>query len=168
MRAWLRLMRERRGNVAITFAFSLIPLLALVGAAVDLSRANSVRTSLQLAVDSTALMLSKKAANATSDEMKGLVETYFAGLFKRSDATNTKVSATYSTTVGSQIVISASADMETSSCASSASRTVNLTANIHRQMGRIAVARGAGARHNRIDGERRQNYRTHNVPRKIC
>ena len=44
-------MRARRGNVAITFAFSLIPLLALVGAAVDLSRANSVRTSLQLAVD---------------------------------------------------------------------------------------------------------------------
>ena len=36
MRAWLRLMRARRGNVAITFAFTLIPLLALVGAAVDL------------------------------------------------------------------------------------------------------------------------------------
>ena len=51
MRAWLRLMRARRGNVAITFAFSLIPLLALVGAAIDLSRANSVRTSLQLAVE---------------------------------------------------------------------------------------------------------------------
>ncbi len=51
MRAWLRLMRARRGNVAITFAFTLIPLLALVGAAVDFSRANSVRTSLQLAVE---------------------------------------------------------------------------------------------------------------------
>src|SRR6476660_8326346 len=113
LRAWLRLVRARRGNVAITFAFSLIPLLALVGAAVDLSRANSVRTSLQLAVDSTALMLSKKASSASNDEIKGLAETYFAGLFKRPDATNTKVTATYSATAGSQIVISASADMDT-------------------------------------------------------
>lgn len=63
----LRFIRARRGNVAITFAFSLIPLLALVGAAVDYSRANAVRTSLQLAVNSTALMLSKNAAALTGD-----------------------------------------------------------------------------------------------------
>ena len=138
-------MRARRGNVAITFAFTLIPLLALVGAAVDLSRANSVRTSLQLAVDSTALMLSKKAASATSDEMKGLVETYFAGLFKRPDATNTKVSATYSTTAGSQIVVSGSADMDTEFMSMLGFKTMSLSGDIHRQMGCIAAARGASA-----------------------
>jgi Flp pilus assembly protein TadG len=128
MRAWLRLMRARRGNVAITFAFTLIPLLALVGAAVDFSRANSVRTSLQLAVDSTALMLSKKAASATSDEMQGLVETYFAGLFKRSDATNIKVSAIYSATTGSQVVVSGSADMDTEFMRMIGYKTISLSA----------------------------------------
>jgi Flp pilus assembly protein TadG len=121
-------MRARRGNVAITFAFTLIPLLALVGAAVDFSRANSVRTSLQLAVDSTALMLSKKAASATSDEMQGLVETYFAGLFKRSDATNIKVSAIYSATTGSQVVVSGSADMDTEFMRMIGYKTISLSA----------------------------------------
>ena len=142
MRAWLRLVRARRGNVAITFAFTLIPLLALVGAAVDLSRANSVRTSLQLAVDSTALMLSKKAASASSDEMKGLVETYFAGLFKRPDATNTKVSATYSTTAGSQVVVSGSADMDTEFMSILGFKTINLTATSTAKWGasRLRVA----------------------------
>ncbi len=135
-------MRARRGNVAITFAFSLIPLLALVGAAVDLSRANSVRTSLQLAVDSTALMMSKKAANASSDEMKGLVETYFAGLFKRPDASNTKVSAAYSATAGSQIVISASTDMDTEFMHILGFKTINLTATSTAKWGasRLRVA----------------------------
>jgi len=142
VRAWLRLVRARRGNVAITFAFTLIPLLALVGAAVDLSRANSVRTSLQLAVDSTALMLSKKAASASSDEMKGLVETYFAGLFKRPDATNTKVSATYSTTAGSQVVVSGSADMDTEFMSILGFKTINLTATSTAKWGasRLRVA----------------------------
>jgi Flp pilus assembly protein TadG len=142
MRAWLRLVRTRRGNVAITFAFSLFPLLALVGAAVDLSRANSVRTSLQLAVDSTALMLSKKAASASSDEMKGLVETYFAGLFKHPDATNTKISATYSTTAGSQVVVSGSADMDTEFMSILGFKTINLTATSTAKWGasRLRVA----------------------------
>ncbi len=135
-------MRARRGNVAITFAFSLIPLLALVGAAVDLSRANSVRTSLQLSVDATALMLSKKAASATSDEMKGLAETYFAGLFKRPDATNAKVTASYSTTAGSQVVVSGSADMDTQFMSILGFKTVNLTATSTAKWGasRLRVA----------------------------
>ena len=135
-------MRARRGNVAITFAFSLIPLLALVGAAVDLSRANSVRTSLQLSVDATALMLSKKAASASSDEMKGLAETYFAGLFKRPEATNAKVSAAYSTTAGSQVVVSGSADMDTQFMSILGFKTVNLTATSTAKWGasRLRVA----------------------------
>ncbi len=141
-RAWLRLMRARRGNVAITFAFSLIPLLALVGAAVDLSRANSVRTSLQLAVDSTALMLSTKASSATSEEMNALAKTYFPGLFKRTDATIASVSATYSTTAGSQMVVSASANMDTEFMHILGFKTVNLTATSTAKWGasRLRVA----------------------------
>lgn len=48
-----------RGNAAILFALSLIPLLGATGAAVDYSLANSNRTSMQKAVDATALALAK-------------------------------------------------------------------------------------------------------------
>jgi Flp pilus assembly protein TadG len=47
------------GNAAILFALSLIPLLGATGAAVDYSLANSNRTSMQKAVDATALALAK-------------------------------------------------------------------------------------------------------------
>ena len=59
----LRAFRAARGgNVAITFAFATLPIIAGVGAAVDYSNANAVKAAMQAALDSTALMLSKEAA----------------------------------------------------------------------------------------------------------
>src|SRR5262245_11393993 len=55
-RNWRALLRDRRANVALTFGITFIPVVALVGAAVDYSRANSTRVALQAALDSTALM----------------------------------------------------------------------------------------------------------------
>ncbi len=52
----------RRGNVAIAFALASVFVIGMVGFAVDYSRANSVKANLQATLDSTALMLSKKAA----------------------------------------------------------------------------------------------------------
>jgi Flp pilus assembly protein TadG len=46
---------RRDGSVMTTFAFALIPLLGLVGAAVDYSRANDVRTSLRKTLDSAVI-----------------------------------------------------------------------------------------------------------------
>ena len=48
-RAARRFARARRANVAITFALTLIPMLALTGAAIDFSRANALKTALQQA-----------------------------------------------------------------------------------------------------------------------
>ena len=48
-----------QGNIAVMFAFAALPILAAVGAAIDYSRVNNARTSLQAALDSTALMVSK-------------------------------------------------------------------------------------------------------------
>ena len=50
---------SERGNVAITFGLLLLPLLGAVGSAVDYSRANDVKASLQSAIDATTLALSK-------------------------------------------------------------------------------------------------------------
>lgn len=44
----------RDGNVAITFALATIPMIGFVGAAVDYSRANAVKASMQAALDSGA------------------------------------------------------------------------------------------------------------------
>ena len=42
------------GNVLITFALALLPIMGVVGAAVDYSRANSDKTAMQAAIDATA------------------------------------------------------------------------------------------------------------------
>lgn len=49
----------RNGNAAILFALALVPLVGATGAAVDYSMANSNRTSMQKALDATALALAK-------------------------------------------------------------------------------------------------------------
>ena len=56
-----RLLKDCRGNVTPMFALAVIPIFGLIGAAVDYSRANSVRTAMQAAADATALMLSKES-----------------------------------------------------------------------------------------------------------
>ena len=58
------------GNVALTFAAVAIPLIGCVGTAVDFSRANSVKASMQAALDSTALMLSKNISTLNQDQFR--------------------------------------------------------------------------------------------------
>jgi Flp pilus assembly protein TadG len=50
-----RFRRDQRGNIALIFTLTLIPLLAAVGGAVDYSRANQVRTRLQAATDAASV-----------------------------------------------------------------------------------------------------------------
>ena len=56
-----RFLRNRDGGVAPMLALAALPLFGFVGAAIDYSRAASVRTAMQAALDATALMLSKDA-----------------------------------------------------------------------------------------------------------
>ena len=51
----ISLMKDTRGAIAILTAFLLIPLVAIVGLAVDSARAYSVRAQIQVALDSAAL-----------------------------------------------------------------------------------------------------------------
>ena len=60
-----RFAGAERGNIAVLFAIALVPVLSFVGAAVDYTRANAARTSMQAALDSTALMLSKDLSDGT-------------------------------------------------------------------------------------------------------
>ena len=107
----------RDGNVAVVFAIAVIPLIAFVGAAIDYSRANATKTVLQESLDATALMLSKEAAKDTSTQLQTNAEQYFLAQFNREDTkyavTNVTVTAKFSSSGGTSVVIDASADVPT-------------------------------------------------------
>lgn len=97
-----RLRRSKRGNVLMTFALSIIPVIGFVGAAVDYSRANSAKAAMQAAIDSTGLMLSKEAQSLTNIQLSTKAADYFNALFLRPDVTNVTLTQTFSTpTAGS-------------------------------------------------------------------
>ncbi|MBY0382213.1 MAG: pilus assembly protein [Xanthobacteraceae bacterium] len=106
---------DKHGNVAVIFAFVLIPLLGLVGAAVDYTRANAARTTLQAALDSTALMISKDIANIPAAQIQSRAQQYFNALYTNTSApvSDFKVAYTPNNGTGSTVVVSASGTMQT-------------------------------------------------------
>jgi Flp pilus assembly protein TadG len=50
-----RFRRDRRGNIAVIFALSLIPVLSCIGCAIDYSRATQLRSKLQAAIDAASV-----------------------------------------------------------------------------------------------------------------
>ena len=104
----------RRGNVAITFALATLPIIGFVGAAVDYSHANSIKVAMQSALDSTALMLARDAATVTNTQLQTKALTYFSALFTRPEAKNISISAIYTSSGGSQVVVNGSAKVDTS------------------------------------------------------
>lgn len=119
MNAWKKFRRTlsafriaQAGNVAITFAFASLPIIGFVGAAVDYSRANSVKAAMQTALNSTALMLAKEAATDTEDELKINASKFFKALFKREEAKDVDVKVSYTTTGGSNIKVEATASLD--------------------------------------------------------
>lgn len=88
--------RSERGNVLITFALAAIPMLGVVGAAIDYSRGNSARAAMQVAGDSAALILSKTAQGMTAEQLNTKATELFNALLKRPDVINLAVNATLS------------------------------------------------------------------------
>lgn len=82
-----RFARAEGGNIAVIFAIMLVPLLGFVGAAVDYSRVTSAQASLQSALDSAALMVSKDigASDLSANDITERANTYFKALYTNSD-----------------------------------------------------------------------------------
>jgi Flp pilus assembly protein TadG len=76
---------DRSGNVAVIFAIALIPVFGAAAVAVDYSRANSARTAMQVALDASALMVAKEAANLGNGQVQTKATTYFNSQFNRPD-----------------------------------------------------------------------------------
>src|SRR3979490_2952842 len=102
--------KANQGNIAVIFAIALVPLLSFIGAALDYSRLNHARSSMQAALDSTALMVSKDLSQGiiTPSQINTQAQLYFTALYTNKDAkSSATISATYpaSTTMGSTVQI---------------------------------------------------------------
>lgn len=105
--------RSKRGNVAITFALAAIPLLGFIGAAIDYSAASAAKVDLQSALDSTALMLAREAASDSSSQLQTHASQYFTAVFQKPQASNVAITATYTSSGGSQVTVAGSASIAT-------------------------------------------------------
>ena len=70
-----RFRKAEQGNVAIVFALSLVPMTAFAGAAVDYSRAGSLRNKLQTATDAAALGAAVSTNVSTDQQRTDAVNT---------------------------------------------------------------------------------------------
>ena len=113
-----RFARANEGNIAVIFTIALIPLISFIGAAIDYSRANNARSTMQAALDSTALMLSKDLSSGviTTAQIATQAQSYFNALYSNPDAQSVSVTATYTAnagTMGSTVQVNGSAYINT-------------------------------------------------------
>lgn len=112
-----RFIGAKDGNIAVIFAIAAVPIISFVGAAIDYTRANSARSSMQAALDSTALMLAKDLSDGTitTSQINAKAAAYFTALYTNTDAKSVTVNATYtaSTSMGSTIVVNGSGAVTT-------------------------------------------------------
>jgi Flp pilus assembly protein TadG len=84
-----RFATDERGTTAVIFALMAVPMVAIIGLALDFSRANGQTERLQEAVDSAVLA----AANAPLNEKASTAQKFFAGNF---DTSNGAATSTFS------------------------------------------------------------------------
>lgn len=103
----------RDGNVAIIFAISILPVVGFAGAAVDYSHAGQVRSAMQSALDSAALMLSKEVTTLTQAQLNDRAPKVFNALFNHNEATVISIDPTYTSTGGSTLTLKGKVKVKT-------------------------------------------------------
>lgn len=88
-----KFLADAGGGVAPIFALAIVPIIGLVGAAVDYSRANAARSAMFASLDATALMLSKDAATMTPAQISAKASSYFTSQFNHPEVANLQVTA---------------------------------------------------------------------------
>lgn len=106
-----RFRRDERGNIIAMFGLALLPMLGMVGAAVDYSHAAMVRSRLQSALDATALKLSIDGANLSAGDLNTMANRYFGAVFDRSDIAGAPTLTV--TRNGSKVDVAARANLDT-------------------------------------------------------
>jgi Flp pilus assembly protein TadG len=71
-----RFRRDQRGNVLMLFGLALVPLMGVIGVAIDYSRASNARQALNAAIDSAALMAARDAQKLTDGQLRTRIEAW--------------------------------------------------------------------------------------------
>ena len=100
-----------RGNVAMIFALSLVPLSLAAGAGIDYARAIVVKTNMSEALDAAALAVGA-SPGLSQPQMQALAQQYFNANYKVNSAYGTPQPVTV-TTSGQSIIVSVSDNMPT-------------------------------------------------------
>jgi putative Flp pilus-assembly TadE/G-like protein len=135
----VRFFRDAHAGVAPVLTLCLGPLLAGAGAAVDYSRANAARATMQAALDSAALALVKQ--NISEADVSNTAKTYFNANFARPEVQNVEVSGSSSpVSGGSSMSLSASGSVPTTIMRVVGFSTIPITTNARA----VALADGLG------------------------
>lgn len=117
LRIGRRFVNANQGNIAVIFAIAVIPVLGFVGVAIDYSRVNAARSSMQATLDSVALMVSKDLSSGTitTSQIAAKAQSYFSAMYTNTDAKSVTVTASYTaatSTTGSSILLNGSASVK--------------------------------------------------------
>jgi Flp pilus assembly protein TadG len=134
--------RAEGGNVVLIFSLAIVPIMGMVGAAVDYSRANSDKAAMQAALDATALTLSKTVATLTPTQMQQSASSYFNAVFTRPEVNNVAITTSYTSSGGSQLVVTASGEVPTKflQVMNKASLPINVSSTVKWGNSRLRVA----------------------------
>ena len=135
---WRRLLRDRRGAVAIYFVLTLIPLMVAVGAAVDISRAYVVKQRLCYALDAAGLAVG--SSTGTNEQLNNVLTSFFNANYPTAEI---GVPATPSLAINGQVItVSAEATVDTTlmKVVGVGSTTVGCAAEITRSSTSLEVA----------------------------
>ncbi|NOJ49266.1 TadE/TadG family type IV pilus assembly protein [Bradyrhizobium archetypum] len=112
-----RFAGANEGNIAILFGIAVIPIITFVGAAIDYTRASSARSSMQAALDSTALMLGKDLTEGTitASQISDKADAYFRALYTNTEAKSVAITASYTQNSGkgSTVLVNGSGAIDT-------------------------------------------------------
>ncbi len=112
MQMFRRFKTDQRGATAMLFGFTALPLLGVVGAAVDYSRAANYHSRMQLAVDATALAIVREPTSLNTRDIQQKGEAYLSNALRADpSATLSSVSVTRD---GKVVRVAAAATMDRS------------------------------------------------------
>ncbi len=82
-------VRDRRANVALTFALAALPLTMMVAMGLDLANATRVRMAMQDATDEAAIALARQAPTIADNQIATTAKTYINSSFNKATVTIT-------------------------------------------------------------------------------
>jgi Flp pilus assembly protein TadG len=131
----------RKGNVAITFALALIPIILGAGGAIDYAHAIAIKVALQNAADATALALCQTAPTESNSQLQQSADSVFKGDFNRPETQSLSVNAASSSAAGTtcDLTISASTKMPTAFLGLIGMQQLNITATGTATLGSVKL-----------------------------